>query len=128
MEITELKMVMRAKGVTKKVMIRNRVIRGRATIVKQGNKLRNGRLRWYRHVKKSDEGGYVGRRVMEMAVHRRRMPGRPKRRCLDAVRESMWEDGVENKKTYKNYINPSKRKAKMVICRVYKVSAPFSPN
>ena len=35
------------------------------------DKLRNVRLRWYGHVKRREEG-YVGKRMMEMAVLRRK--------------------------------------------------------
>ena len=46
MEVAELKMVRRARGVTRKNNIRNKYIRGTANIGKLGNKLRNARLCW----------------------------------------------------------------------------------
>ena len=73
MEVAELKMVRRALGVTRKDKIRNVYVT--VKIPKLGDKLRNARLRWYGHVKRKEEG-YVGKRMMEMAVPGRRKRGR----------------------------------------------------
>ena len=59
MEVTELKMVRWALGVTRKNKIRNEHVRGTGKIEKLGYKLGNARLRWYGHVKRREEG-YVG--------------------------------------------------------------------
>ena len=79
MEVAELKMVRWALGVTRKDNKRNEYVRGTAKIAKLGDKLRNERLRWYGHVKRKEEG-FVGKRMMEMAVPGRRKRGRPWRR------------------------------------------------
>ena len=79
MEFAELKMMRWALGVTRKDKIRNEYVRGTAKIAKLGDKLRNARLRWYGHVKRTKED-YVGKRMMEMAVPGRRKKGRPKRK------------------------------------------------
>ena len=78
MEVTELKMVRWALGVTRKDKIRNEYVRGTAKIAKLGDKLRSTRLRWYGHVKRREEC-YVGKRMMEMAVPGRRKRGRPRK-------------------------------------------------
>ena len=78
MEVAELKMVRWVLGVTRKDKIRNEYERGTAKIAKLGDILWNTRLRWYVHVKKRKEG-YVGKRVMEMAVPGRRKRGRPRK-------------------------------------------------
>ena len=40
------------------------------------------------------EEHYVGRRAMEMKVQGRRKRGRPKRRCMDKVKDDSKEKGV----------------------------------
>ena len=63
-------------------------MRGTAKIAKLGDKLRGTRLRWYRHVKRREEG-YVGKRMAKMAIPSKRRRGRPKGRWMDMVREHM---------------------------------------
>ena len=93
MEVAELKMVRWAVGVTRKDKIRNEYVRGTAKIAKLGDKLRNARLRWYKHVKRREED-YVGKRRMEMTVPGRRKRGKPRKKWLDLVREDMERVGV----------------------------------
>ena len=65
MEITEMKMLKFAMGVTRKDKIRNKYIRGTVKVERLGMKMREGRLRWYGHVmrrqrvcrKKDDRNG-----------------------------------------------------------------------
>ena len=57
-----------------------------------GNKLREGRLGWFGHVKQR-EPGYVGQQCSTMIGKRGR--GRPKRRYRDTIREDIREAGVE---------------------------------
>ena len=63
-------------------------MRGTAKIAKLGDKLWGARLRWYGHVKRREEG-YVGKRMVKMAIPGKRKRGRPKRRWMDSVREDM---------------------------------------
>ena len=91
MEVAELKMARWALGVTRKDKIRNEYVRWTAKIAKLGDKLRNARLRWYGHVKRRE--GYVGKRMMEMAVSGKR--GRPRRRWMDLAREDLKNVGAE---------------------------------
>ena len=109
-DVTELKMVRWALGVTRVDKIQNRYIRGTAKIAKLGDKLRSGRLRWYGHVRRRDTE-YVGRRVLEMAVPGKRKRGRPNRRWMDAVKEDMRSAGVEEVDT-----EDRKRWKKMTRC------------
>ena len=76
MEVTKLKMMRWALRVTRKDNIKNECVRGTAKIAKLGDKLRGTRLRWYGHVKKRKEG-YVGKRMIEMAIPGKRKRGRP---------------------------------------------------
>ena len=55
-------------------------------------KMRKGRLRCYGHVMRRDQE-YVGRRVMEMELPRKRKGRRLKRRFVDVVKEDMGEVG-----------------------------------
>ena len=93
MEITELKMVKWALGVTRKDKISNKYVRGTAKVAKLGDKFWNARLRWYEHVKRIKED-YVGKRIMDMAVPGIRKRGRPGRRWMDLVREDMERVGA----------------------------------
>ena len=59
--------------------------------------MREGRLRWYGHAIRDQE--LVGRKVMEMALLRKRKRGRPKKRFLDVVKKDMGK--VEARRTLK---------------------------
>ena len=50
MEVAEMKMLRFAMGVTRKDKIRNEHIRSTVKVERLGMKMREGRLRWYRHV------------------------------------------------------------------------------
>ena len=82
-------------GSDKKDKIRNKYVRGTAKITKLGDKLQSARLRWYGHVRRE---GYVGRRMLEMAVPGRRRRGRPKRRWMDVMRGDVEGDAVDRVK------------------------------
>ena len=94
MEVAEMKMLRFAMGVMRKDKIRNEHIRSTVKVEQLGMKMREGRLRWYGHVMRRDQE-YVGRKMMEMELLRKRRRGRPKRRFLDAVKEDMREVGVK---------------------------------
>ena len=68
-------------------------MRGTAKIAKLGDKLRDARLRWCGHVKKRE--GYMGKRMIEMAVSGRRKRGRPRRRWMDLARKDMERVGAK---------------------------------
>ena len=73
MKVAELKMVRWALGVTRKDKIKNEHVRGTAKMAKLGDKLWGARLRWYGHVKRRE--GYVGKRMIEMAIPGKREEG-----------------------------------------------------
>ena len=54
MEVTGMKMLRFAMGVTRNDKIRNEYIRGIVKVERLGMKMREGRLRWYRHVRRRD--------------------------------------------------------------------------
>ena len=107
-EVAEMKMLRFAMGVTRKDKIRNEHIRSTVKVERLGMKMRKGRLRWYRHVMRRDQG-YVGKKMMEMELPGKRRRGRPKRRFLDVVKEDMGEVGaketdVEDRKMWRMMI------------------------
>ena len=88
MEVAEMKMLRFAKGVTRKDKIRNEYTRSTVKVEQLGTKMREGKLRWYGHIMRRDQE-YVGRKMMEMELPRKRKRGRPKRRFLDVVKKDM---------------------------------------
>ena len=55
MEVAEMKMLRFAMGVTRNDKIRNEYIRSTVKVERFGMKMREGRLRWYGHVKRRDQ-------------------------------------------------------------------------
>ena len=72
----------------KRDRIRNERSRGTAKVVEISKKVQESRLKWYGHVLKREEE-YVGKRVMGMEVPAKRRRGRPKRRCLDILKNDL---------------------------------------
>ena len=93
LEVAELRMLRFAMGVTRLDKIRNEYIRGTAGVERLGNKLTEGRLRWYGHVLRQDDA-YVGKRVIGMELPEERRRGRHKRRLMDVVKEDKKAVGV----------------------------------
>ena len=98
MEVAELKMLRDSLGVTRMDKIRNEYIRGTAQVGRFGEKTREARLRWYRHVLRKDDG-HIGRRMLRMELPGQRKRGRPKRRFMDVVKEDMAEVEVTEEDT-----------------------------
>ena len=94
LEVNEMRMLRWSLGWTRKDRIRNDKIRMLTGVRKISSKTREGRLRWYGHVKRRDEG-YVGKEVLEMEVQGKRKRGRPKRRWIDTIKTDMREVGLE---------------------------------
>ena len=62
MEVTQMKTLRFATGVTRKDKIRNKYIKGTVKVEWLGMKMRESRLRWYGHVMRRDKE-YVGRNM-----------------------------------------------------------------
>ena len=73
--------------------IRNEYMRGTAQVGKFGEKTREARLRCYGHLRRKYDG-YIERRMLMMELPGKRKRGRPKRSCMDAMREDMAEVAV----------------------------------
>ena len=78
MEVTEMKTLRFAMGVTRKDKIRNEHIRSTVKVERLGMKMREGKLRWYGYVMRRDQE-YVESKMMEMELPGKRKRGRPKR-------------------------------------------------
>ena len=82
LETSEMKMLSFECGVT-----RNEETRNKLKVKQLGAKMREGRLKWFDHVERR-ENGYVGKRVMVMELGKRKR-GRPKRKWIDCIREDL---------------------------------------
>ena len=80
-------------GVTKLDKIRNEFIRGTIHVRQLGDKMREGRLRWWGHIMRREED-YIGNRMLRMELPGCRKRGRTKRRYMDVVKEDMRMAGV----------------------------------
>ena len=78
--------------------IRNEYIRGTAQVGKFGEKTREARLIWYRHLRRKDDW-YIGRRVLRMELPGKRKRGRPKRSFMDVVKQDIAEVEVTEEDT-----------------------------
>ena len=80
MEVAELKMLRFSLGVTRMDKIRHEYIRGTAQVGKFGEITREARLRWYGHLRRKDDHGYIGRRMLRMdRVARKEETGKAKK-------------------------------------------------
>ncbi|GJS94114.1 hypothetical protein Tco_0801082 [Tanacetum coccineum] len=86
LEVAELRMLRWTYGKIMLDMITNRVYRAELEVYTIINKMREGRLRWFRHVRKRPQSAQV-RRVEVLVVDGLRRRGRPK---------LMWEDRVKH--------------------------------
>ena len=88
MEVSKMKMLKVAMGVTRKDKIRNEYNRSTVKLERLGMKMREGRIRWYGHVMRRYQE-YVGRKRIEIELSGKKRRGRPKRIFLDVVKEDM---------------------------------------
>ena len=101
LEVAELKTLRFSLEVMRMDRIRNEYIRGTAQVGQFGDKAKEAKLRWFRHVRRRD-AGYIGRRMLKMELPGKRKRGRPKRRFMDMVRKDMQvvteEDAEDSKR------------------------------
>nr|GEX04413.1 putative cytochrome P450 [Tanacetum cinerariifolium] len=89
-EVAELRMLRWTCGKTMVDMISNEVFRATLDVDSIIDKMREGRLRWFGHVKKRPQSAPV-RRVEAMVVEGSRRRGRPKLRWEDKLKMDMKE-------------------------------------
>nr|GEU92806.1 polyprotein, putative [Tanacetum cinerariifolium] len=91
-EVAELRMLRWTCGKTMVDMISNEVFRAALALDVDSiiDKMREGRLRWFGHVKRRPQSAPV-RRVEAMVVEGSRRRGRPKLRCEDRLKMDMKE-------------------------------------
>ena len=94
MEVAEMRMLRWSLGWTRKDKVRNEKVRRMTGVEELSVKTKEGRLRWFGHVKRRDVG-YVGRQVLELEIDGRRKRGRPKRKWMDLVKADMRELELE---------------------------------
>ncbi|GJV29385.1 hypothetical protein Tco_1385833 [Tanacetum coccineum] len=87
-EVTELRMLRWTCGKTMVDIIPNGVFRAELDVDSIINKMREGRLRWFGHVKRRPQSVLV-RRVEVMVVEGSRRRGRPKLRWEDRLKQDM---------------------------------------
>nr|GEV63279.1 hypothetical protein [Tanacetum cinerariifolium] len=89
-EVTELRMLRWTCGITMVDMIPNVVFRAELDVDSIIDKMREGRLRWFGHVKRRPQTAHV-RRVEAMLVEGSRRRGRPKLRWENRLKQDMKE-------------------------------------
>ena len=94
MEVAGMKMLRFAMGMTRKDKIRNEYIRDAVKVERLGIKMREDRLRWYGNVMRRDQK-YVGRKMMEIELPKKRKRKRLKRRFLDVGNKDMGKVGAK---------------------------------
>ena len=90
LETTEMQMLRRIKGVTRRDKIRSVDIRRELGVNDIKEKAREIRLRWYGHVMRMKDDNEV-KKVMYMEVPGKRPVGRPKARWMDRIVKDMEE-------------------------------------
>ena len=90
LETTEMRMLRRIKGVTRRDKVRSVSIRRELGVNDIKEKVREIRLRWYGHVMRMKDDNEV-KKVMYMKVPGKRPVGRPKARWMDRIVKDMKE-------------------------------------
>ncbi|XP_075079727.1 uncharacterized protein LOC142164959 [Nicotiana tabacum] len=109
MSVVEMRMLRWMCGHTRKDKIRNEVIRDKVGVASMEAKLRELRLRWFGHVRRSDIDAPVRRcERLTMAGLRKGM-GRPKKYCEEVIRQDistfyLIEDMTNDMKVWKSRI------------------------
>ena len=88
LEVNEMRMLRGMCAVAKKDKIRNEHVRGSVKVAPVTTKITEKRLKWYRHVKRRDEG-HVIRRMLDAPVPGK-MRGRQKTRWKD-LQNKIWK-------------------------------------
>ena len=93
LDVTEMRMLRWAFGITRRDQVRNEHIRGSMRIAKISNRVKESRLRWFGHLRRR-ENNHPTRRIMNLEPPGRRRRGRPYLRWQDCVNRDMREIGA----------------------------------
>ena len=91
--VMETRMLRWTLGVTMMDHVCNDTVRTIMKVTPIHNKMLEGRLRWYGHVRRREEN-HVTRAVMSMDIAGKRPRGRPKMRWMDRIKEDLKELGI----------------------------------
>ncbi|XP_076920819.1 uncharacterized protein LOC143582054 [Bidens hawaiensis] len=116
LEVAEKKMLRWMCGHTRLDRIRNDVFRERLGVAKISGKIREGRLRWFRHVKRGEMTAPV-RSIEIINIERRRVRGGPKMTWAERIKHDLLdlhlsEDMVEDRNSWRRKINAKDFKEK----------------
>ncbi len=92
---TEMRMLRWITGVTLKDKIRSEDIRLKTGVADVKDKIKESRLRWYGHVKRSGDDSFL-KNIMDAEVRGRRSQGRQRKRWIDLVRQDMKTVGIKD--------------------------------
>ena len=92
------------KRTTDKTRKEDQVIQEHAKVCQISTLLRQNRINWYGHIRRSEEYN-LSRKMMDMAVPRKRRRGQPRRRWIDNTRQDMnkYEMTADMTKTIQNW-------------------------
>nr|GEV02828.1 ataxia telangiectasia mutated family protein [Tanacetum cinerariifolium] len=132
MEVAELRMLRWTCGKTMLDMIPNEVYRAELEVVTIINKMREGRLRWFRYVRRRPQSAPV-RRVEALVVDGVRRRGRSKLRWEDRVKHDLKElllseDMTSDRNEWRARINLGGLEAKVVFVLVDPLDKPLAPD
>ncbi|XP_019226232.1 PREDICTED: uncharacterized protein LOC109207714 [Nicotiana attenuata] len=89
MKVADMRMLRWMCGHTRKYKIRNEVIREKVCVASLEDKLRESRLRWFRHVQRRDIDAPVRRCERLTMTGLRKDRGRPKKYWGEVIRQDM---------------------------------------
>ena len=95
LDVAEMTMLRWMSGVTRRDKVKNEFIRGSLKVIEVSRKVQEARLRWYRHLKRRNEG-HMAREAMTIELPGNRIRGTPKTRWKDRVAADMAEKRLHN--------------------------------
>lgn len=93
MQAAEMKVLRIIRDVTRRDRLRNTKIREDLGVAPMLGDVESGKLRWFGHVKRMNENRHA-RKYMDWKPQGRRPVGRPRKRWMDGVRESLARRGT----------------------------------
>ena len=109
MKVAEMRMIRWVCGHTRLDKIRNEVIRGKIGVASIEDKMREARLRWFGHIRRTSKSAPVRRCEMIEYPEYRRSRGRPKKSWSEVIRHDfktlgLVEDMAQDRKLWRGRI------------------------